>query len=176
VKRKPSAISVAAEEPALRLRDLEDRVLHRDAEIGPLDEHEPAAHREAVDGGDDGLRQRAFHEGIVDRAAVRIRPAALDRLLHVLAGAEPAPRPGEDRDVEIVAILELPPCLGQRQAKVAAQRVEALGPVHADHEGLSVALGLDEGHAISFGGGVTPTIRRERPPSKRCHGSVTPAS
>ena len=46
---------VAAEQPALGLGHLEDGAVDRDAQVGSLGQHEAAAHREAVDRGDDRL-------------------------------------------------------------------------------------------------------------------------
>ena len=47
--------------------------LRRDPQIGALDQHKAAAHREAVDRGDDRLFQRARHERVLDRRAARRR-------------------------------------------------------------------------------------------------------
>ena len=53
------AVIVAADQPALGLGHLEHGPLRGDAQIGALDQHEPAAHRKAVDRGDDRLFERA---------------------------------------------------------------------------------------------------------------------
>ena len=58
---------VAAEQPALRLRHLEDRTPRGDPQIGALDQHEAAAHGIAVDRGDDRFLQCPGHERIFDR-------------------------------------------------------------------------------------------------------------
>ena len=59
-------VIVAAEQPALGFRDLEHRLVHRHAQIGPLHQHEAAAHRIAVDRGDNRLFQGPRHERVLD--------------------------------------------------------------------------------------------------------------
>ena len=145
------AVIVAAEQPALGFRHLEDGAAHGDAQVGALDQHEAAAHGEAVDRGDDRLFQRAGHERVLDAGPPSAGRAVLQRFLHVLAGAEAAAGAGEDGDLELVAVAELGPGLGQQGAHLVAERVEALGPVHPHHEDLSVALGFDDGHGVAPG-------------------------
>src|SRR5260370_765966 len=80
-----------------------------DTNDGATDSHKAAVHRKAVARGDPRLWERARHErvrGSRPRAAGR---PALHRFPHVLTGAEPAPRPGENRHLEPVAVAEFAP-------------------------------------------------------------------
>src|SRR5206468_12883919 len=72
----------------------------------------------------------------------------LQRFLHVLAGAEPAARSGENRHLEAVTVAEFAPGLGEVRAQFVAERVQPLGPVHAHHEDLPVLFGFDDGHVF----------------------------
>ena len=74
------------------------------------------------------------------------RGSVLQRLLHVLAGAEAAAGAGEDGDFQFVGVAEVGPGFREQRAHLVAERVEALGPVHPDDEDLSVAFGFDDGH------------------------------
>ena len=139
------AMIVTAEQPALCLRDLEDRVAHGNAQIGTLDQHEPTAHGVAVDGGDDGLLQCARHERIFDSRPPAAGRAMLQRFLHVLAGAERPASASEDRDFELAVAAELGPGLGEPRAHFMTERIEALGPPSIDKD-LPVTLGFNDCH------------------------------
>ena len=70
------------------------------------------------------------------------------RLLHVLAGAEAAAGAGEDGDLELLAVAELGPGLGELGPHLVAEGVQPLGSVHAHHEHLSVTFGFYNGHIL----------------------------
>ena len=53
------AVIVAAQQPALGFGDLEHRLAHGEPQVGALDQHEAAAHGEAIDRGDHRLFERA---------------------------------------------------------------------------------------------------------------------
>ena len=160
------AVIVAAQQPALGLGDLEHRLAHRHPEVGALDQHEAAAHGKAVDRGDDRLLERARHEGVLEVGPLAAGGAALERFLHVLAGAEAAAGAGEDGDLEFLAVAELGPGLGKLAAHFMTEGIQPLGSVHADHEHLSVTFGLDDGHVFSLRMGGTglsfPPIHADR--------------
>ena len=143
------AVIVAAQQPALGLGDLEDGLAHGHAQVGAFHQHEATAHGEAVDGGDDRLLERARHERVLDLGAPSAGRAVLQRLLHILAGAEAAAGAGEDRDFELLAVAELVPDLGQLGAHLVIEGVQPIRPVHADDEDLSVGFGFDDGHAAA---------------------------
>ena len=103
-----------------------------------------------------GFSRRGGRRGAADRAA-------LDRLLHVLAGAEGAAGAGEDRDLEVAAVAELTPGLGESGAQLDAERVHALRPVHPDHHDAVAPLGLDDAHRPPVLPLLTVTRRRCRP-------------
>ena len=142
------AVLIAAQQPALRLGDLEDRAAHGDTQIGTLDQREASPHSVAVNGRDDGLHQRAVHE----RIGLALRPSArrptLERFLHILPGAERPAGAGVDRDFELVAVTEPAPGLGQTRTEFLPEGVETLRPVHADHHDLAVALGFNDSHTL----------------------------
>ncbi len=141
-------VVVAADQPALRLGDLEHRTLGRDPQIGALDQHEAAAHRIAVDRGDDRLFKRPGHKRVFDVRPAAARAPGGEQFLHVLAGAEPAAGPGEDRDFELARMAEFGPGLGEPGAHLVIERVQPLGAVHPHDEDLSQTLGLDDGHVF----------------------------
>ena len=139
---------VAAEQPPLGLGDLENRPAHGDAQIGALDQLKPTTHGVAVDGGNHGLQQRPVSEGVGNGLLSPAWRTALDRLLHVLTGAEGAASPGEHGHLELVAVPKLTPGLRQAGAQFLAERVETLRPVHTDHHHLAAALGFDDSHTV----------------------------
>jgi hypothetical protein len=136
----------AAEQPALRLRHLEDRAARGDPQIGALDQHEPAAHRIPIDRGNDRFLQGPGHERIIDCGPPPAEHAVLERFLHVFAGAERPASPGKDRNLQFIVAAELRPSLGEPRAHFMTERVEALGAVHPDDQDLPVTLGFDDGH------------------------------
>ncbi len=95
-----------------------------------------------------GFSSAPRHERVFDGRAASAWRAVPQRLLHVLAGAERAAGTGEDGDLELVAVAELGPGLGKLRAHLVVECVEPLGPVHAHHEYLPVALGFDDGHVV----------------------------
>src|SRR3954468_13965791 len=97
-------VIVAAKEPALRVRDLEDRALDGNPQIGALDQHEAAAHGKAVDRGDDRLFEGTGHERILEVGPLAARLTRRQRLLHIFAGAEATTGSGEDRDFELAVV------------------------------------------------------------------------
>src|SRR5437660_1349157 len=115
-------VIVAAEQPALGFGDLEYRSADGDPQVGPLDQHEAAAHRIAVDRGNDRFLERPGHERVLDRRPLPAGHPALQRLPHVLAGAEASTGPGENRDLELVAMTEFGPGLGEPGAHFLVER------------------------------------------------------
>ena len=109
-----------------------------------------------------GLSIAPAHERVVDAGREAGR-APLDRLLHVLAGAEGPPRAGEDRDLQVGAVAELGPGLGQPGAQLGAERVQPLRPVHADQHHAAVALQLNDRHALPLIHAAATAARRWSP-------------
>src|SRR5439155_4961141 len=145
-------VIVAAEQPAFGFRYLEHRAFYRDPQIGALDQHEAAAHRIAVDRGDDRFFQGAGHERVLDVGPHAAGLAALQGFLHVLAGTERPAGAGEDRDLEFIAAAELGPRLSEAGTHLVVERIEALGAIHPHHQDLPVALGFDDGHVFPLEG------------------------
>ena len=143
------AVLIAPQQPALRLGHLEDRPAHGHPQIGVLHQPEAAAHRVAVDRRDDRLVDHPAHEGVVD-AGREAGSAPVERLLHVLARAEGPPRAREDRDLQRGAVAELPPGLGQRRPQLGPQRVQPLGPVHANQHHAAVAFHFNDRHEAPY--------------------------
>ena len=138
------AVIVAAQEPAFCLRNLEQGLGHRDAQIGALNQHEASAHGKAIHGSDDWLLQRAVHERIGHRRALATGRAGRERFFHVLARAEAASGAGEDRDLQFLAASKLGPSFSKRGTHLAIERIEPLRAVHAYDQDLSVTLGFDD--------------------------------
>src|SRR5207253_1536977 len=95
-------------EPAPGLGDAEDRGLGRDADVGALENLRAPGHREALDGGDDGLQRPVVAE---ERLPVDVRyfghelhelvvRLAGAHRLEIGAGTEDVAAPGEDRDAQ----------------------------------------------------------------------------
>ena len=96
-----------------------------------------------------GFSQRTIHEGIGDSLLTPARCTSLERLLHILAGAEGAAGAGEDRHLKLIAVPKLAPRLGQQISQLLAKGVETLRPVHTDHHHLVLALGFHDCHLLS---------------------------
>jgi hypothetical protein len=60
-----------------------------------------------------GFSRVARHERILNGRPLASGSALLQRFLHVLAGAEASTGAGEDRDLELLAVAELDPGLGE---------------------------------------------------------------
>ena len=141
-------VIVAAEQPALGLGDFEHCLAHGHAQIGAFDQHEAAAHGKAVDGGDHRLLELARHERVLDLGAAAAGRAILQRLLHVLTGAEAAAGTGEDRDFEVPGRAELVPRRRQLGPHFVIERVQPVWAVHPHDEDLPVLLGFDDSHVL----------------------------
>ena len=141
----------------------EGRRVRRDPEVARAGEREARARRCAVDGGDDGLLERADE---ADVRVVRLLERLVDRagdlaeLLQVLAGAEPLAGARDD-DAADRGVLRLVERLPQGGVEVAVERVVDLRPVERDREDGAVRLGE---HLVGHGGSLTLTdASRGRP-------------
>src|SRR5262245_19988556 len=123
--------------------------MHSNTEVSALYQHEPSTHGVAVDGGNHGFWQCAMHEGVFDSLLPPPWRAALDRLLHVLAGTKGPTGAGEHRHLELVAVPKLTPRFGQTGAQLLTESIEPLRSVHPNHHHLTTTLRFDNRHNLT---------------------------
>jgi hypothetical protein len=134
------------EEAPARLGDAELRALPRDADVGALEDLGPAGDGRPLDGCDQRLLQAlAPEEGppvevrvaLEPRRPFALRPAA-GHGLEVAARAEVPAGAREDRDADLLVLLDLDPCVRQADEHLRAEGVSRLGPVEDDRRDVAL--------------------------------------